>query len=497
MTIVTWTGLEVTALRTALRDTQVQFADRIGCSLEAVGKWERRGADITLGAKYAECMDTAYIRLDDEQKARFDQLVIRRKSAWRTRHSGADGGPPGDTSAPPVTSDFRSQSGGGVTVADAVPDGRVGVELGIDLHDGGDPTNRREALRVLGISAMSGGVGVAGMVNNAARESAEMMSTIERPPVDPDLLHDAAADLYRLASEYAVDPDVSRTFVRLTVLRDQIAAAIHRTGRVADLRDLYVLFSATCVLLASVSHDLAEPQAAMTQTRAATWFAELAGHRSLLSWVYCTRAMIASWWGRPAQVLRETDRAGAKYGVAGLRSDGLEARAHAQCGNRESALAALHAARSQRERLSGVGELADLGPIFTFSSARQHYYDATTFASLRDWTNTAREAEAVIGCYGPSFDSSWPVTLTLAQTNLARARLHLEGPRAAFDTLLPALKVPVVQSLPQFHVALRAIQRDLAAHPTAGSADSRMMQDAIRSFAVDTTMAKVEDDRLA
>jgi hypothetical protein len=72
MTILTWTGLEVTALRTALRDTQIQFADRIGCSVEAVGKWERRGAGITLGAKYSECMDTACGRLDDEQRARFD-----------------------------------------------------------------------------------------------------------------------------------------------------------------------------------------------------------------------------------------------------------------------------------------------------------------------------------------------------------------------------------------------------------------------------------------
>ncbi|WP_157122053.1 helix-turn-helix domain-containing protein [Nocardia violaceofusca] len=485
MTIVKWTGLEVAALRTALRDTQIQFADRIGCSLEAVGKWERRGANITLGTKYAECMDTACMRLDDEQKARFDQLIKGGRSVWRGRNSGADGGPPGDTSTPAVASDFRSRSGGGFAVADVVPDGHVGVEPGIHLRDGGDPTNRREALRVFGISAMSGHV--AGMVNNAARESAELMSTMERPPVDPDLLHDAAADLYRLASDYAIDPDVSRIFVRLTALRDQIAAAIHRTGRVADLRDLYVLFSATCVLLASVSHDLAEPQAAMTQTRAAAWFAELAGNRSLLAWVYCTRAMITSWWGRPEQVLRETDRAGAKYGVASLRSGGLEARAHAQCGNREPALAALYAGRIQRERLSDVSELADLGPIFTFSSARQHYYDATTFASLHDWTNTEREAEAVIGCYGPNFDSSWPVTLTLAQTNLARARLHLEGPRAAFDTLLPALKVPVVQSLPQFHAALRAIQSDLAAHPAATGPDGRTMQEAIRSFAMDTT----------
>ncbi|MGW3282715.1 helix-turn-helix domain-containing protein [Nocardia rhamnosiphila] len=79
MTIIRWTGLEVAALRMALRDTQVQFAERVGCSIESVGNWERRGADITLGAKYSECMDTTRRRLDDEQQARFDATLQDRE----------------------------------------------------------------------------------------------------------------------------------------------------------------------------------------------------------------------------------------------------------------------------------------------------------------------------------------------------------------------------------------------------------------------------------
>lgn len=94
MTIIKWTGLEVAALRAALRDTQVQFADRIGCSLEAVGKWERRGADITLGAKYSECMDTTHRRLDDEQRARFYAALQEPDYTFQT--AGADMSPPGN-----------------------------------------------------------------------------------------------------------------------------------------------------------------------------------------------------------------------------------------------------------------------------------------------------------------------------------------------------------------------------------------------------------------
>lgn len=80
MTIVEWTGLEVAALRTTLRDTREQFADRIGCSFEAVRKWERKGRSITLRPKYAECMDTTHGRLDDEQRARFEIAISTRYS---------------------------------------------------------------------------------------------------------------------------------------------------------------------------------------------------------------------------------------------------------------------------------------------------------------------------------------------------------------------------------------------------------------------------------
>jgi transcriptional regulator with XRE-family HTH domain len=47
----------VLALREALRDTQEQFAERIGCSVESVGKWEQRVKPVTPGAKYAACLD--------------------------------------------------------------------------------------------------------------------------------------------------------------------------------------------------------------------------------------------------------------------------------------------------------------------------------------------------------------------------------------------------------------------------------------------------------
>ncbi|WP_239395782.1 hypothetical protein [Frankia sp. CiP3] len=59
---------------------------------------------------------------------------------------------------------------------------------------------------------------------------------------------------------------LSRILASALVLRDQLAAPlIPDRPRPRGARDLYVLTSATCLLLASISHDLGEHDAAMVQ----------------------------------------------------------------------------------------------------------------------------------------------------------------------------------------------------------------------------------------
>lgn len=110
------------------------------------------------------------------------------------------------------------------------------------------------------------------------------------------------------------------------ILRDRLYMLLTRYGqRPADTRGLHLLFGAACVLLASISHDLAEPSAAMIQTRTALTFAEIAEHTGLITWVYCVCAMIASWWGAADDVLRHAQRARAVGlgGVGAIRLAGL------------------------------------------------------------------------------------------------------------------------------------------------------------------------------
>lgn len=446
-----WTGFEAAALQEAMRRSVRDFAELLGIEATTVINWRTGLSAVKPRFNTQAILDTTLERrATDEDRARFEQLVTEGEASWRVRHRGSDA-----------------------------------ADLLQTLDEGGDPTDRRDVLRAIGIGGIAVSADMSGVVLDAARESARLMNIVDRSSVDPGALRDAADDLYQLSTDYAVDPDLEPIFLRLTILRDQLAATIQRAGRVSDLEDLHVLFAATCTLLASVSHDLAQPHAAMIQTRAAGRFAELAGHRSLLAWVYCTRAMIVSWWGRPEQVLREVRRAGDVSGIPGIRLAGLEARAHAQRGDRLSALAAVATARRERERLSSAGGLTDLGPIFDFSHARQHYYDATAFALLGEWDTVRCEAEAVINLYAPRQVETWPATLTLAQLNLSRALLHTEGASEAFDALRPVLETPVGQRIPQVATAIRAVRDDICAHPAAATAQGRTLRAAVETFLPD------------
>jgi hypothetical protein len=192
--------------------------------------------------------------------------------------------------------------------------------------------------------------------------------------------------------------------------------------------------------------------------------------------------MIASWWSRPEQVLAEVDKAGVATGISGIRLAGLAARAHAQLGNRPAAIAAMRSAGRERDRQHGTDGLTELGPVFDFSLARQHYYDATTYARLGEWTQVQAEAQVVISIYAPEQSRAWPTTLTLAQINLAHARMHSDGPSATIEALHPVFGVPMGQRIPQVVTALNALSADLEAHPMAATARGRELADAVQAF---------------
>jgi hypothetical protein len=309
-------------------------------------------------------------------------------------------------------------------------------------------------------------------------------SAVDAPRIGAETLDDARADLRRLAGDYALNPDLTRILAELVILRDRLYVLLDlHAKRPADSRELHLLLGATCVLMGSISHDLAEPQAAMIQARTAGIFAELAGHRGLQVWVQCTKAMVASWWLKPEDVLVHASVPNAGGGIAGIRLAGLQARALAQLGNDDAAVAVLRRAETERDRLPQRDSLHELGEVFSFSLARQHYYHAATYAHLGRWDVVEREAETTIGLYDhPAATQTWPVTRTLAQVYLAQARLHTSGVDGAIEALRPVLALPADQRIPQTTQALDGLRKQLAGTRFAALPAARTLGESIHSF---------------
>ncbi len=357
-----------------------------------------------------------------------------------------------------------------------------------------DNMNRREALMVIGAGGVLGPfarTGLREVVVNAAHSSAILHGEIDTPKIEDRTRDEVRQDLHLLATNYVVDPtNLGGNFAELVILRDRLWVLLDRYGRRPDdARELHLLLGAACVLLASISHDLGEPSAAMTQTRTALSFAELAGHTELITWIYSTRAMIASWWGTADNVLHhaQCSRSVGQSGIGAVRLAGLEARALALSGNHHEAVKLIQTSQDRLDKLSGTGSLRDLGEVFTFTRARQHYYNAAAFAHLYDWKAVESEASDAISLYAnPAIDRRWPVTMTLSQVHLAQARLNCDGPEGAQDALSPVFSIPDEQRIPQIAQALNRLQVQLRSRAYTNLHVARDLDEAICDFSSST-----------
>jgi DNA-binding XRE family transcriptional regulator len=376
-------------------------------------------------------------------------------------------------------------------LTDLLSEGATSAALEATVDNDGqvdDDVNRRKMMKVLGLGAASlGGVmGIRDVVLDAARSSAMLRVSVETPGISQCAMVEARQRLYRLATDYALTSDLAPILRDLVELRDELHTTLTaRQHHPGDTHDLYVLLGAACVLLSSISHDLSEPLAGMTQATTAETFAELSGHRGLLTWAYCTKAMIASWWATPAEVLHHAHKVQAigAVGVAAVRLAGLQARALAQLGKRTEAIAVLHAAQDQRDAFSEHNDLQELGEVFTFPLPRQHYYNAATHLHLGNWADVERETTTVGDLYGThTMGQAWPVTLALTRIYQAQARLQEHGPEGAFDAVRPVFDIPVKLRLPQTSQALNGLRAELQLKPFAALPAARDLSEAIGSF---------------
>lgn len=483
-------GQQLAGLRCAANLTQCKFAKLVGYSRSTV-------ANIELGRQYPSPM---FCRKSDEAlstgglfRSALDELEeLRRESQRKAAASALDERRKQIEQLRQERERTTISTASAATIAgrQPFPAQLVGAQpMSVEMH-GGD-TSRRNILNAIGTGAVLAplagqGAGVRELVLNAAHSSTLLLSAIDTPKIEDRTLNEARQDLNSLATDYVVNLNLNHIPPELVILRDRLYTLLTWYGqRPSDARELHLLLGATCVLLASTSHDLAEPGAAMIQTRTALAFAELAGHAGLITWVHCTRASISSWSGSADDVLHHAQRARSAglSGSGAVRLAGLEARALAQNGQHQQVVEVLHAAHTQRDKLSSIDSLRDLGEVFTFSAARQHYYNAAAYAHVCDWEAVEREASMVLDLYGaPEKGQCWPVAMTLSQVHLAKARLSLSGPEGAQDALTPVFAIPDDLRIPQIIQALSGISMQPNSKIFAKMSTTRDLDEAIRNF---------------
>ncbi|MQY13711.1 Hercynine oxygenase [Streptomyces sp. RB5] len=79
--VTRWTGVEVLALRKALRKSGRDFAAAVGISTRMLVEWEARGSTITPRAANQEALDTILATADRAAQERFATLITERAAA--------------------------------------------------------------------------------------------------------------------------------------------------------------------------------------------------------------------------------------------------------------------------------------------------------------------------------------------------------------------------------------------------------------------------------
>jgi hypothetical protein len=361
---------------------------------------------------------------------------------------------------------------------------------GTDLRLPGTADSRRRAF-VLGTASAVGLIALpATLLRAVAQETSRIAHAFERSPLDASTLGSVQDDLHRISTDYVVTSDLPRTLVDTLMVRDRLDGLIERRRlSVSELRESYVLMTAACLLLASVSHDFGEPAAGMQQADAAQVWADLAEVPDLQGWVLCTKAMIDLWRGRPYDVLSHAARGAGlpANSAARRRLAGLEIRALAQAKRRGEALTLLQHAESAGTDVAHSTALAHLGPTFSFPTSRQHYYAAVSYAQLGDLAATERLVTQLgHGDTPPPAHGVWPISWALSRSYLALARLNHRGddggPDAALQALEPILTLPDAQRINQLGQVVADIDRCASSPALATSSASRALRAAVQSF---------------
>jgi hypothetical protein len=293
-----------------------------------------------------------------------------------------------------------------------------------------------------------------------------------------DQLHD---DVAMLAVTYQQRP-LSVFLGQLVETQDSLFTLLEGRQPPAYTRRLLLLAGVTGGLLAKVSHDLAEPHAALMQSRTAFLCADNADHNGMRAWIRGVQSLVAYWAGRYQDSLRYAQQ-GAQYAprnTTGVWLPVSEARAWAALGNAPAARAAIQRAEDAREQVQ-PDEVDELGGLCTFSRTRELYYAAEALAWLPSQAAAAEQyAQQAVDAYTDTDAPDWGFgDAAGAATDLAIARVWLGEIEGAGEALQPVLSLPAEQRINGIVLSVNQVHTALSKAPSTAA---KQLQEQIEVF---------------
>lgn len=267
--------------------------------------------------------------------------------------------------------------------------------------------------------------------------------------------------------------------------QETVFGLLERPQRPTHARQLYFLSAVLGGLLAKASHDLADPHAALAQSRTAWLCAEQADHDGLRAWICGLQSLISYWARRPHDSIRYAQR-GALYADRAHSSTTVwlpvsEACSWATLGNIERTREGIRLAEQAWDRVR-IDELDEIGGIARFTLPRQLHFAAGALINFPDQLSAAEDyAYRAVEAYSDSTDPAWSFPSAAgSRTVLAIARIRCRDLDGAADALRPVLDLPVEQRINGIVQSVNQVYCALDHGPTNGIA--RELQEQIELY---------------
>ncbi|MET8359753.1 hypothetical protein [Micromonospora sp. NPDC005171] len=333
------------------------------------------------------------------------------------------------------------------------------------------------------------GSAVGDVVSDAADAIANdsLLSSIGVPHDSIDALQQDMGLLARSGGMAAFD-----TFSSARRLRDEARALAERTRRPGDLADLFVVVGQGTSLMASTAFDLGHWNESAALARAATQYADLAGHASLRTWTYGLQMTLANWRNEPDAALSYFGRAlrVAPDGEPKLRLRYIAARSHALLDDPASVAAVLDAAQRDREAAEGrPDELATAtGGEFAFGDARAAACAAAAWLDLRNGEQAGRYAREALRVFQALPAARRPYSqINGTNIDVAAAHLQMRDKDGAAEALRSVLDLPPHKRNVSLTGRLARIERLLKEATWHGDADAQQLRERIAAWLSDTS----------